>query len=81
MLTANPVDEAKTLSHGSRGWKQTLESFRSEREADMVRYNSFFLTGYVLHDVNKSLDTGHNKEANALLTLIYERVRAAAKPN
>ena len=78
---ATHADATKTLSHGSRGWKQTLESFRSEREADIVRYNSFFLTGHVLHHVNKSLDMGHDKEANALLTLIYERVRAAAKPN
>jgi hypothetical protein len=78
---ATHADATTTLTHGSRGWKQSLESFRSEKEADIVRYNSFFLTGYLLHHVNKNLDMGHDKEANKLLILINERAKAAAMPN
>src|ERR1700733_9587171 len=75
------ADATKTLSHGSRGWTRSLESFRSEQEADIVRYNSFWLIGYVLYEVNKSLDMGHDKEANALYMLMCERAKAAAMPN
>lgn len=78
---ATHADATKTLRHGSRGWKQTLESFRSDAEADLVRYHSFFLTGYILHEVNEHLDMGHDKEANAILILINERSKAAAMPN
>jgi hypothetical protein len=78
---ATHADATKTLSHGSQGWKYSLRSFRSEKEADLVRYNSFFLTGYVLHHVNQKLDTRHPKEANALWLLMNERAKAAAMPN
>ncbi len=78
---ATHADATKTLSHGSQGWRQSLRSFQSKKEADIVRYNSFFLTGYVLQQVNKSLDTGHDKEGNALVLLMNERAKAAAMPN
>ena len=75
------ADATKTLSHGSHGWKYGLRSFRSEREADLVRYHSFFLIGYLLQHVNQKLHMGHDKEANAISTLINERSKAAAMPN
>lgn len=79
--SATHADATKTLSHGTRGWRQSLESFRSEKEADLVRYNSFFLTGYVLHLVNQNLDMGHDKKAKAVLTLVTQRAKTAAQPN
>ncbi len=78
---ATHADATKTLSHGSQGWKYSLRSFRSEKEADLVRYNSFFLTGYVLHHVNEKRDREHHKEANALLLLMNERAKATAMSN
>lgn len=78
---ATHADATKTLSHGSRGWRQSLESFKSEKEADIVRYNSFFLTAYLLYHVNKDLEMGHDKEGKALLILMNERAKAAAMPN
>ena len=78
---ATHADATKTLSHGSHGWKYGLRSFRSEQEADLVRYHSFFLIGYLLQDVNQRLHLGHDKEAKAVLTLINERSKEAARPN
>jgi hypothetical protein len=79
-IRCDPADATKTLRHGSRGWKQTLESFRSDKEADLVRYHSFFLIEYILHEVNKRLEMGHDKEANAIVVLMDERSKAAAMP-
>jgi hypothetical protein len=79
--SATHADAVKTLSHGPRGWRQTLESFRNVKEADLVNYNAFFLTGHVLSLVNRNLDVGHEKEANAVLILMTQRARTAAMPN
>lgn len=59
---ATHVDATKTLSHGSQGRRQSLESFRSEKESDIVRYHSFFLTGHLLCRVNENLARGMTKK-------------------
>ena len=79
--TATHADATKTLGHGSRGWRQSLESFRSEKEADIVNYSAFFLTGHALTLVNQNFDIGCDKEANAVLILMTQRAKAAAMPN
>lgn len=75
------ADATKTLSHGSGGWEQSLRSFQSEREANLVRFQSFWLTGNLLIQINKNLNPGHNNQANALSALICEREKAAAMLN
>lgn len=79
-IRCDPADATETLRHGSRGWKQTLESFRSDKEADLVRHHSFFLIEYILHEVNKRLEMGHDKEANAIVVLMNERTNDPKLP-
>lgn len=79
--SASHGDALKTLSYGSRGWTQSLRHFLSDKEADAVRYNSFWLTGFLLHEINKQFDLGHDRESQTLFLLMNARAKAAAMPN
>jgi hypothetical protein len=74
-------DATKTLSHGARGWKQSLAQFVSEQEADFVRYASFQLVGWLFHRVNEVLHLGHDKESQAVILLVLQRAKSADMPN
>jgi hypothetical protein len=79
--SAAHADATKTLSYGSRGWKQSLRAFQDEKQADLVRYQSFWLTGYLLVRVTEGLDLGCNAEAKSLWQLMNKRAKDAAMPN
>jgi hypothetical protein len=79
--SATHADATMILSHGSRGWNRSLRRYRSVKEADLVRYTSFWLTGYVMQQAAKGLDLGCDKQISALSVLMNRRAKDAAMPN
>jgi len=79
--SATHADATMIVSHGSRGWNRSLRRYRSVKEADLVRYTSFWLTGYVMQQAAKGLDLGCDKQISALSVLMNRRAKDAAVPN
>jgi hypothetical protein len=78
---ATHSDATKTLSHGARGWNQSLRQFIWDEEPELVRYLSFELIGRLFCQANEILDMGHHEEANVVAQLRLERAKSAAMPN
>jgi len=79
--SAAHADATMILSHGSRGWNRSLRRYRSPKEAQLVRYTSFWLTGYAMQQAAKGLDLGCDKQISALCLLMNRRAKDAAMPN
>jgi hypothetical protein len=47
----------------------------------LVRYQSFWLSGYLMFQINKALDLGCDAEAKSVWRLMNQRAKAAAMPN